>query len=515
MKLNNLNLKYLMRAHSILGLFALYFFYLACFFGTITIFLPYLKSWESPSRHFSVNINNINLDEMVPKIIQRNELSDIIEIWLPSNHDKALGINDENSKTIYLNPQTQKTLNIDFETNFLTSFFNSIHIGSNIPIIGRILMGIASILMVFLSISGLIMWINLKKKKTKKEKFWLKWHKNLSLLLLPFILVFALTGAVLGFMLSTSAPIAYSASEMKSSNLRTLVGPILFPRDKKVETSQETPSLKISKLEKIAKDLYPNLEIKKIKLFAWNDKNAQIKFIGYLKDNRALTGRVNRMNLVLSGQTGEVISKHNLETSTTPNKILSAFYFLHFIPDEGPIFRIIYFILGVLMTAGLAFGFLIYSEKKQLKAKRENKNYYSILNKLSLSVIIGVIPSTCLILFLYWYFPFDMFERNLWLSGSFYSLWAASLFYIALKNNTLKVINQMLLLSSIFLVLAVAFHGFKTKYYPWISFNEKIYDVFFTDIVLLVFALIFYIFYKKSNNIKLLHKYDGDRYENQ
>ncbi len=512
MKLNNFNLKYLIRAHSILGLFALYFFYLACFFGTITVFMPYLKSWESPSRHFSVNSQYLNLDKIVPRVVEEYKLSNNIEITLPNNKDKALGINDENSKTIYVNPESQKVLKLDFETNFLTTFFNTIHIGTNIPIVGRYLMGVASILMIFLSISGFIMWINLKRKKTKKEKFWLKWHKNLSLSLLPFILVFALTGSVLGFMLSFSAPIAFSASETKTSNLRTLVSPILFPKDKKIKSTQAASMLKISDLQEIAKKKYPNLKIKKIKLFAWNHKDAQIKFIGYLKNNRAITARVNRMNLVLSGETGELLSKHDLQTSTTVNKILSAFYFLHFITDEEVLLRVIYFIFGILITAGTAFGYLIYSEKKE---KKEDKNYYSILNKLSLSVMIGVIPATATILFLYWYFPFNMFERDLWLSGIFYISWATSLLYIVYKDNTLKVINHMFFISSILLVLAVISHGYVTNYYPWISLKEKIYDVFFTDVTLLTFALIFYIFYKKSANIKLLNKYDGDRYENQ
>ena len=504
-----------MRAHTVLGLFALYFFYLACFFGTITVFMPYVKSWESPSRHFVSIEENAKLDEIIPEIIKRNELTGVIDISIPKVNEKAIGINDQQSKTIYIDPNTNKVLNIDFENNFLSNFFNAIHIGTNIPVIGRYLMGIASILMIFLAISGFIMWINLKRKGTKKEKFWLKWHKNITLLLLPFILVFCLTGAVLGFMLSTANPIVYSATKTADTNLRATVGPILFPKDKPVIETQNAKMMKISQLQNIAQKKYPTLQITNIKLFAWNDINAKARFIGYEKANRSITARINRMYIEISAVNGKVVATHNLETSTGANKILSAFYFLHFITDEGLLLRVIYFILGIIMTAGFAFGFLIYSEKKTLTKKREDKNYYSILNKLSLSVMIGVIPSTALVMFLYWYFPMNMFERTTWLTGCFYALWAGTLLYAVYEENTLKVINHYLLLGAILLLLAVAFHGYQTTFYPWVSLSKGMYDIFFVDIVILLFAFSFYMFFKKSKNIQLLYKYDGDRYENK
>ncbi|MBU3015825.1 PepSY domain-containing protein [Poseidonibacter lekithochrous] len=47
----------------------------------------------------------------------------------------------------------------------LSNFFNDLHIRRNIPKIGQLLMGIASILIIFLTISGVILYLN-KHKKT-------------------------------------------------------------------------------------------------------------------------------------------------------------------------------------------------------------------------------------------------------------------------------------------------------------------------------------------------------------
>lgn len=514
MKTNNLNLKYLMRAHTVLGLFAIFLFYISTYFGTITVFLPYIKAWESPSRHFISLEQEINLDLIIPSIIKEKELSNIVEITLPSFRDKALSINDEKSKTIYINPTTNEMLNTKDETNFISNFFNEIHVGRNIPTIGIILMGISSILMIFLSLSGIILWLNNKKNSTKKEEFYFKWHKNLSLTLLPFILIFALTGSVLGFMLSSATPLAYSASNTQESNLRKLVGPILFPKDTAVDKSSKAQMLKISQLQQKAKEEFPNLVVDKIKLFSWNEQNAKIKFSGYLSDDRYISGKINRMNIELSAVNAEVLNKKDLSNANVSNKILSTFYFLHFIPDETLLLRIIYFIFGIIMAVSLSFGFLIYSEKKSKKAKND-ENYYSILNKLAMATMIGVIPASCLLMFLYWYLPFDMFERPIWLKGAFYSFWAATLFYAVLKDNVLKVINHLLFISAIFLFLTVVFHGYSTGFYPWVSFKNELFDIFFVDMGLILFTITFLIFSKKSKDIKFFHKYDGDRYENQ
>ena len=91
----------------------------------------------------------------------------------------------------------------------------------------------------------------------------------------------------------------------------------------------------------------------------------------------------------------------------------------------------------------------------------------------------------------------------------------AILFYSVLKDSVLKVINHLLFIASIFLVLTVLYHGISTGFYPWISLNEKLYDIFFVDFISLVFALVFFLFSKKSKDIKFFFKYDGDRYENQ
>ncbi len=506
MKLENLNLKYLMRAHTVLGLVAIFIFYICTYFGAITVFLPYISAWENPSRHFVLEEKNINLDKVIPQIIKDKNLEKTISITLPTFRDKTISIKDEKSETFYINPNTNTLLDTRNENNFVTNFFNEIHMGKNIPSIGQVITATACILMIFLSISGLILWLNNRKNKRKNEKVWMRWHRISALVLLPFILIFSITASVTGFMFPGSAPIAYTASNTKEIHLEKIVFPILFPKDEKVSQSFKSDMLDISILQNKALEYYPDLKIESIKLFNWNEQYAQIKFTGHLKNNRALSARHNRMYIVLKGINGELIKKKDLSNSNTTNKLLSVFYFFHFIPDESIIIRIFYFTFGIVMAASLAFGFLIYSDKKSKKTKND-LGYYSKLNTFAMAVMIGIIPASALVLCLHWIIPFEILEREFYIKSSFYGLWLLTFVYSAFKNSALKVTNNLLVFSALILVFTVLIHGYKTNWYFWLSYIDNMNDIFFVDFALLSFALVFCIFAKNSTSIEVLKKY--------
>ena len=504
MKISSLNLKYLSRAHTILGLFTVFLFYIATYFGSITLFLPYIKVWENPSLHYVKENKNINIDLIFSNILKDDKLSKNIKIIFPSFRDKRLQVHDEKSKTIYINTNTNEIIKDNTNHSFISEFFNEIHIGANIPIIGRSLMGLSSIIMIFLCISGFILFIFSKKKKI--QSLYYKYHKYLSLLLLPYILIFTLTGAFLGFMLSNSSSLVYAASKTQTANLRKFVAPILFPKDKNIKNSLFEKSMNISLLMKKAQNLCPDLKIQEIKIFSWNQKNSRIRFIGYDKTSRYLSGRINRMYIELYSNNASLYKKKDINNSNISNKILSSFYFLHFIPDEKIILRVFYFIFGIIMSISLVLGFIIYAEKKA-KENRKNKHYYSTLNRIALACMLGLIPASSFVFFLYWLLPFDLYEKDIWIEGLFYSFWSFTLFYCFIESNKVKIINDFLRISSIFLLAAVVLHSTKTSFYPWISYDIGLYEVFFVDIILIVFSFIFFEF----SNFSKYNSYKGEK----
>lgn len=508
MNINNLYLKYLIRAHTIIGVFVVFIFFISSYFGTITLFKPYINDWENPSRHFGlVDYSKFDIDESVSNALKElKNPTNNVQIVLPSFKDKALSVNYGFSEKVYINPNTNEVLDTKMDTNLITTFFNQMHINLNIPKFGQITLGLVSIAIIFLTISGIYLWLINKNNRSNIKSFWFKWHKNLSLIILPYILIFSLSGAVLGLMLLGSAPFALSATDGKEKDMSKLVKPAIFSKNCRVKQSgQKAPMKNISELYDNAKQLYPNLNITKIVLNAWGDKNACISFNGYLKDNRALSGRANRASISFKGVDGKLLKKKGLNESHSMAKVLSRLYFLHFLTDEKLGVRILFFISGIVFITSMIFGMFIWLEKRASKFK-EDKKYFSFISRVSLALFIGVVPASSFLLFLYWILPFYTNEKQTWVIGGFYCLWSFTLFYSIYKQSAIDIIKFFLKLNFVFLILAVLFHGIRSGYFLWDSFTNNMFEIFWIDLSLLLFAFISFFLAKYMPNIKLIQR---------
>jgi len=509
MVLENKYIKSLKVSHTYLGLFAIIFFYISAFFGTITVLKPYINTWESPSKHFAaMTTNEFNLDVSIPNGLETlNNPTNKVTITLPSATEKAIAMKYGFSENIYIDPNTSKVLDTQYENSLLSNFFNTMHINVNMSDTGQLLMGITSIAIVFLTISGVYLWLLNRKKRAPSKNFWFRWHKDLSLVILPYIIIFSLTGAVLGIMLTASSPFAYSASQGKETSMAKLVRPVIFVPPIKVKQSKEDAKMeKYSILYKKAQDNYENLHITEISLFNWNDKNARIVFSGYLNDNRILTSRVNRVNIVLNGETAQIVRKKTLDDTHEVSQFLSAFYFFHFITDEDILLRIIYIILGIIFTISLVFGLFIWIGRKILKGKN---TYFNIITKLSTAFTIGMIPASTSTLFLYWVLPFSVQDRDTWIIGGFYTMWSFTFLYSVYKKDALDAAKDFLYLNALLLILAVLFHGYRTDMFLWDSYAHSIWDVFYMDLFFLLFGIGSFVFAKNINKIKFFDKFKG------
>ena len=509
MKVENQYLKYLKTSHTYLGLFAITFFYISTYFGTITVLKPYIATWESPSKYFTlISQDNLNLDLSIKNGLESlNNPTNKVKITLPSSKEKALSMKYGFSEKIYINPHTNEVLNTKNENSLLSNFFNQMHININMSKFGQLLMGITSVAIVFLTISGVYLWLLNRQKKQKTKNFWLRWHKDFSLFMIPYILVFSLTGAVLGIMLSLSSPFAYAASDGKETNMSKIVRPIISSKPVHVKSQNEPAVMqKYSFLYKKAQENYSDLYITDISLYNWNDKNARIVFSGYLKNNRLLTARLNRLNIVLNGETGEVVRKRTLEDTHKSSQVLSAFYYFHFITDEDIFFRICYLFLGVIFAVSLVFGLFVWIDKKM----SQNKNtYFTMITKLSTAFTIGIIPATTFALFLYWLLPFDIINRDTWIIGGFYTLWCYTLLHSVYKKDVLDAAKDFMYMNALFLISAVFLHGYKTNMFLWNSFEQSIWDIFYIDLFLFIFGILSYLLAKKINTIKFFDRFKG------
>lgn len=495
--------KYLIRAHTILGLFVVFMFYLCTYFGSLTVFKPYINMWENTSRHFTVKKDTkFDLDVLVPKALEKLENPHSnITIDLPSVREKAIAIKYGFSEKIYFNPQTNEVLDISKESNVLTTFFNHMHIHLKLNKIGQLMMGLACVGVLFLTLSGVYLWL-VKRKNRDKNSFNFSWHKYLSLFSMPYIIIFSLSGAVLGLMIASSSGFALSATDGKEVNMSKLVRPIVFHKECRVKASTQKAKMQsLNRLYDKAKAVYPSLAIEQILLNAWKDKNACVAFRGYLKNNRALSGRVNRISISYKGVDGSLLKKRELQDTHIMAQTLSSLYFLHFLYDEGVVVRSVVFIFGIIFAISLILGTFIWFEKRVVKSEKSDKNDFNILAKISLSIFFGILPASSFIVCLYWFLPNTFFQKETWLIGGFYSLWSFTLFFSFFTLKASDAIKLFFKLSALFLVLSVFMHGYRSGFYFWNSYRYGMLEIFWVDITLLFFAFLLIFASKKIDNI--------------
>ncbi|WP_041959107.1 PepSY-associated TM helix domain-containing protein [Sulfurospirillum arsenophilum] len=503
--------KYLYRSHTIIGLLVLFLFYMSTYFGTLTFFMPYLKVWESPSRHFVPHENHaFNIDSLLDEVLEKYHFigDKPVEMMFPSFRDPLLKISSEAQNSLYINPLSNEVLKVAKEENLISTFFNELHTGIVIPLIGMPLMGAMSIGILFLTFGGF--WLYCQKRKHMAlpkagwRQTWLSWHKITGLGVIPYALVFALTGSFLGLMLSSSQPFAWSMTHGNISNMRQLVAPILFAQPKYQSVQTKKQMLPFSTLQTLAQEHYPQLSITNATLYHYGKEGAKVRFRGFDKENVAQSGRTNRPSITLDASSGAVVEHKTLEQTHGISRTLSVFYFLHFVPDETLGLRVVLALFGAVLAISLASGYLLWAEKKL----HQQGFLGDLTNRVSIAILIGIIPSSALVPFLHWVVAYELFDKEIWIRGAFYAFWSFWLFYTVYERSIVKIIRLMLGSAAWFLLLSVLFHGLKSGFFIWQSFHQKAWTLFYMDIAFILSSIVLFYMAKWVEKKELFYRYE-------
>ena len=110
--------KRLFNIHKFIGVNVLLFFFISLFFGILTIFQPYVNTWEDSKQHVNdIKISDIDLDKCLKQITKRTYFgedgkkvrNDIISLSFPSIEVSATNlIRVRNRPNFYLDPNTCK-----------------------------------------------------------------------------------------------------------------------------------------------------------------------------------------------------------------------------------------------------------------------------------------------------------------------------------------------------------------------------------------------------------------------
>ncbi|NQY52352.1 MAG: PepSY domain-containing protein [Campylobacteraceae bacterium] len=481
--------------------------FLSLFFGIFAILLPYIKMWEKPSRHFEqINIAEINYTKMINTVLEDpNFPKNNVIINLPGHMgDNALVITHRFYKDIAFNPKTEKKLDDEDNKSHLAEFLNELHYGQPLKIIGRIIFGLVAIGGMFLVISGLMLIIKMKftNKGKNQQSTFSRIHIKLFTWLFPPYLIIILTGAVMNVGLISSGPMAEILTKGQAKDIDSLVGKVLFPREKSIKLENKTAKmLDLNILIKKAININPDLTLKQIKLINWNDESARVEIIAYNPYKPFLNGGIfNKPSITLNAVNGELIKHKKVMDTVWSVFVAESLFFLHFLFGINIFFRILIAVLMLLCCIAISFGVMLWLEKKARKYDGKTI-FYHWFGKLSLAIMIGVIPSTAALFILQWLLPFDLVDRVLWQQGIFYNIWLFTLFWAFYRINSYQASKELLFSAALLFISTPIIHFIISGFSPLRLIKEKVFNILAVDIGLFIFGFtILYISKKLPKN---------------
>ncbi len=488
----------LFRVHTAIGIIFSMFMYISIFFGIFAILLPYIQTWEKPSRYIQkVEITKIDYNSMIDEVLKNpNFPKDDILLNLPGNMgDPALIISHRFAKPIAFNPLTKEKLNNeDKNKSYLASFLNELHYGAPLKIVGRLSFGFVAIGVMVLIITGFILIIIMKfKNKGKNQQaIFSKIHvKVLSWLFIPLLLI-TISGAVMNLGLISASPMSQILTKGKANSIDKVVGTVLFSQSKPIKKlNKKAKMLPLNELLIKAKQINPQLDLKQVKLVNWNDKTARVEIIGYNPYKPFLNaGIFNKPTITLDATTAQLIKNKKVMDNVWPVFVAEGLFFLHFLFGIDTISRIIIAIIMMFCAIAIGSGVMLWLEKKAKKF--ENKiTFYHWVSKFSLATMVGIIPATAVLFLLQWLLPFNLENRVLWQQGIFYNIWLFTLFWSFYRINSYQASKEFFFIGGSIFILCVLVHTLSSSFNPIKLIKEGMIYIFSVDLALLLFGLLF------------------------
>jgi uncharacterized iron-regulated membrane protein len=346
-------------AHAAVGLLAGALLYIVALSGTVLVFYDELQRVEQPG---------FEMTELAPAAVERAAVaimateagkpkSTHLYFSLPSpEFPKAMGYTD----TQQIRLDNQGRLEGEVETGW-SSFLYAVHYGLTLPgLIGIVIVGILGVMMLALSISGVI-----AHPRIFRDAFRLRardgggigladWHNRMSVWTLPFIVMIALTGAVIGLGSLTAQSVA---ARFYAGDVEEAFAPV-FGGEHPVDPSP-APLPAIARSLDYMKAHYPGIAVTYLTIHDPMTKGQSIQIMG-MHPRRLIFGEYYNFDAA-----GTFEHTTGLADGELGQQAAASNYNLHFGNYGGLRVKIAYFVLGAALTAICATGTFIWLGKRR------------------------------------------------------------------------------------------------------------------------------------------------------
>jgi uncharacterized iron-regulated membrane protein len=453
--------------HTWVGLvvgWVLFFMFLT---GTMGYFYQEITRWMEPERPFiEHNLTNEQLIDIAQTYYDKhgNGVSEW-DIILPTERDQNLrvgwrapkkeGEKRSRYKTRVLDPNTgeQVESRATGGGRLLYRMHYRLHYISTD--ISYWLVGFCTMLMLLAVITGVVIhkkiftdFFTFRAKKGLPG--WLDIHNVLSVIALPFHFMITYSGLI--FFLFTYMVLStdLQTSEEEYDAMRTEI----YPRTAHLDSANiDKKMLPISSVYQEIKPLWQEDELKYVTIFAANDVNAQVLFVRKETDITYNPGD----EIMVNGHTGNVMAQATKDY-TGAGMVHNGFISLHEGQFANTLVRWIYFITGLIGTAMIASGLILWTTKrkpKQMKQANGPDFGYRLVEQLNIGTIVGLPIAIAMYFYANRLLPVELVDRREWEAHVMFISWALLLLYPAFRPAMKAWSEQLLLAAGLFMALPI------------------------------------------------------------
>lgn len=422
--------------HTVVGIVISFALFIIFFAGGFALFMDEAYRWENHTARYdtppSVEIERA-IDaarEAAPDFIMYNNLT----FRLPTKHNPEIyfygNVYEPDSTLrqtgVVVNSQNYTATRIEEKKSHMIETLYHLHFFDQIPQIGLYLSGLVGLFFLLATITGLIIhWKDLISKfymlRTKSgwKNFWKDAHTTLSLIGLPFQLVYGVTGALLGLSILLLAPSVLLLFDGNQDHVRGMLDPF-FQIEIEPDARPSEHLMSIDDAYAMVHETYPGHESSFIRIRNYGTQKAAISI--HLDDRATLFG---------DGAAVVDLNKREIVNAVVPNDkgIISTYGLmirLHYATFGGFWVKIIYFLLSLLTCFILISGILLWH------AARDNKKYTDAqrrfhyrTTKVFLAICLGLVPAVGILFLANTFVDFDMARRIYLVDQIFFSSWLA------------------------------------------------------------------------------------------
>jgi uncharacterized iron-regulated membrane protein len=317
-------------------------------------------------------------------------------------------------------------------------FLFSMHFLEPIPG-GKWLAGIAAALLLFLSATGLVIQLSKLVRELvqfrpllRARVFWADAHKVVGILGLPFLIVFAWSGAILCLFSSWLLPVFVVGSFGGDIAAVEQAAGWRWPPS---PAGQSAAAPDLSLVLERARAALPGIEHKAFVVYNHGDVNAVVDVRGGRDDRLAYHTNVR------TSRDGEVQWVHEPDGGTLHSQVSGSLHGLHFAIWAGPWIKAVYALLALLGAFCILTGNLVWLERRRSRRRGLGD---VVLARLTAGACAGLCVAVAALFMANRVLPDHLAVRPRWEHAVFWAAWASAAAYAGLLRSAARSSRQLL-----------------------------------------------------------------------